>query len=70
MEEVLPGAVHADKLEVVFVIKLESRIFNDERRVLPGREAVLIIPKVSLFSSGGHHWLSKDAILKAYELSR
>jgi len=68
-EDVRLGNKDAKKLEAMFVIKIDELYFNDNRRVLPGREAVLIIPTKFLTAHGSDHYLSKDHIVKVYDLS-
>eukprot|EP00964_Phaeocystis_antarctica_P151233 scaffold118789_cov36-Phaeocystis_antarctica.AAC.1 len=49
--EVLPGGPHADKLEMVIVVKVMSMVFNDDTR-----EDILIIPESVLESRDGFHY--------------
>jgi len=67
-QEVLPGGPHADKLEMVVVVKVVRDIFINEKYTLPGRENVLIIPTSYLEERDGSHYYAQNKIVKIYDL--
>ena len=65
----LEGEKDADKLEVVFFLKIPTP-FYDQGRSIPGRELARIIPPDVLYERDGYHWFQKEKIVKSYVLLR
>jgi len=69
-QEVLPGGPHADKLEVLLVLQVPTSIINDEANRVPGREDIVCIPRALLFPNAGHHYYSRQHIVKVLHLTQ
>jgi hypothetical protein len=67
--DVLVGRTDADKLDVVFFLKIPASVY-DTAKTVPGRENIKIIPPDVLYEEDGHHWLQKQKIVKSYVLAR
>ena len=73
-ESVLEGGSDADKLDVVFFLKVPADFMKNQERVVPGRPSVYIIQKSLLTEQPDkdgsvHHYLPVSRIVKAYSLA-
>jgi hypothetical protein len=65
----LEGGEDADKVEIVFYLKI-PRAWYDQAPAIPGRELARIIAPELLYESDGSRWLQKEKIVKSYVLLR
>lgn len=68
-EHLLEGGKDADKVEMVFFIKIPAP-FYEQGRSIPGRKLARIITPEVLYEYDGYHWLQKEKIVKSYVLVR
>jgi len=70
-EEVLEGGINADKIDVLLVLKVEESITNNHAHKIPDRDSITIIPPKFLYEApDGHHYFSKQNIIRVLYLNR
>lgn len=69
--DVLPGNKDADKINLLIVVKVKEKYLDDAERHVPGRDAIVILPRrePELKSADGQHWLPKAQVAKVYRLA-
>ena len=68
-QHLLEGEKDADKVEMVFFLKIPTP-FYEQGSSIPGRDLARIIPPEVLYERDGYHWLQKEKIVKSYMLVR
>jgi len=68
-ENVLEGGSDAEKLDVVFFLKVPN-IWVEQGILVPGRDCIAGIRSAMLYSKDEFSWLQKDKIVKGYILKK
>ena len=69
--DVLPAGPDVDKINLLIVVKVQQAHLDDPERHVPGRDAIVILPRrePELTSADGHYWLPKAQVAKVYRLA-
>jgi len=68
---VLTAGPDTDKINLLIVVKVQQAHLDDPERHVPGRDAIVILPRrePELTSADGHYWLPKAQVAKVYRLA-